>query len=280
MAGLGVALFSVLDAMMKEISISYPLAQSTGMRYFAGAIFAILYYSFSATQLPSRSAIVRSIPRTLANLIAGACFFLAISRLPLMDAVALTFLSPLFLAIWGCIFLREYVTKRTLIAIMIGLIGVFVIAQGQSINVQRSFDLLGFLAAISTAILYALSMVMTRSHSGKDALPTLVLLPSVLGTAFSAGPMIWVWQPVLLWHYLLLACVGLIGTFAYICLAWAYANSNVGRLGLLEYTGLIWGAFFGYFFFYEVPSVWTVVGAAMIIGACLPAFSKGVVEPS
>ncbi|WP_197433958.1 DMT family transporter [Agrobacterium vitis] len=273
-AALGVALFSALDAIMKVISSEYPIAQATGMRYFAGAIAATIYYIGVGGSLPRTDAILRSIPRSLANLTAGACFFLAISRLHLVDAIVLTFLSPLFISFWGWILLRERLNCRGLATMLVGLVGVFVIVQGLGLDLQHRFDLVGFLAAISTAALYALSMVMTRSQSRRDPLPTLVLLPSILGSVFSALPMLVVWHPVATLHYLLLACVGAIGTAAYICLAWAYASSQVGRLSLLEYTGLIWGAAFGYIFFREMPSLSTVVGAVLIIGACLPAINS------
>jgi drug/metabolite transporter (DMT)-like permease len=274
LAALGIALFAGLDAMMKVIAGAYPLAQATGMRYGAGAVTATIFYISAGGKWPSRDQILRSLPRTFANLAAGTCFFFAISRLPLVDAVAITFLSPLFLSLWGLILLGEPLKKATLAAILIGLAGVFVIARGQSLNAQHSFDVLGFLAAIGCAALYALSMVMTRSQSSRDALPTLVLLPSLGGALFSAAPMIWVWQPVPLWHFGLLAGVGAIGTGAYVCLAWAYTRSHVGRLGLMEYTGLLWAAVFGYCVFHEVPSAWTIAGAVLIVSACLPAFRK------
>lgn len=273
-AAVGVAFFSVLDAMMKVIASTYPLAQSTGMRYCAVAITATAFYVFASGEWPSREAIFRSIPRSIANLIAGACFFLAVSRLPLVDAITLTFLSPLFLALWGRIFLKEPLTKNMLAAMLVGLAGVFLIVRGQSAGVDHKFDPLGFGAAIATAALYALSMVITRGHSSKDSLPTLVLLPSVIGAVLAAPSMVLAWQPVSIWHYKLIACIGVFGTAGFICLAWAYSNSRVSRLGLLDYTGLIWALVLGYFFFYEVPSTWTLAGAFLIVGACMPAFAK------
>ena len=159
-------------------------------------------------------------------------------------------------------------------AIVVGLIGVFLIIHGQNIDIHHKFDPIGIGAGIATAALYALSMVITRDHSSKDSLPTLVLLPSVIGAMLAAPPMMLVWQPVSFWHYQLIAYIGVIGTAGYICLTWAYSNSKVGRLGLIDYTGLIWATLIGYFIFYEIPSIWTLAGATMIIGACIPTFLK------
>ncbi len=272
MAILGVALFSALDAMMKIIASAYPLAQSTGMRYAAGALVAASFYLAAGAKWPSRDAVLRSLPRTFANVLAGTCFFLAVSRLSLVDAVVLTYLSPLFLSFWGRVLLGEPLKRSTSIAILTGLIGVFVIAHGQSLDAHHDFDFIGFMAAIACAAFYALSMAMTRRQSVKDSLPTLVLLPNIGGALLTALPMAWSWQPVSLGHYGVIFGVGLFGTAAYAALVWAYAHSHMGRVGLFEYTGFVWAVIFGYFIFYEVPSAWSIAGALLIIVSCLPAF--------
>ncbi|MBT0571626.1 EamA family transporter [Curvibacter sp. CHRR-16] len=158
-AAMGVALFSALDAMMKAIASTYPLAQSTGMRYWAGALVAAMFYRWTSKEWPSQQALVRSIPRAIVNLMAGTSFFLAVSRLPLVDTIALTFLSPLFLAAWGRIFLHEHLHPQALLAMLVGLVGVGVVAYGQGAGqgaIQgQPLDLLGLGAAIATAALYA-----------------------------------------------------------------------------------------------------------------------------
>lgn len=176
------------------------------------------------------------------------------------------------MALWGWLFLKERLSKGALAAMSVGFLGVYLMALGHSSNENKPFDLLGFCAAIANAAMYALSMVMTRRHSSKDTLPILVLLPAVIGAAISAPTMVMSWQPVIAWHYLLLVCLGIVGTAALICVSWAYSNSHVNRLGLLDYTGLVWALLFGYFIFHEVPSLWTLAGALLIVGACITAF--------
>lgn len=272
MAALGVGLFSVLDAMMKVISSAYPLAQTTGMRFVAGSLVTTIYFIAVRGERPRLDQLWRAVPRALAALLAGTGFFLAINRLQLIDAITLTFLSPLFISLWGWILLKEPLRPQTLFAIILGLVGVIVIAEGQNSAGSHTFDLLGFAGAICCAAFYAFAMVMTRRQSTRDSLPTLLLLPSLIGSAVAIGPMVMVWQPVPLWHYGLLLCIGVAGAAAQLCLIWAYSRSKVGRLGLMDYTALIWGTFFGYVVFHETPSVSTLTGAALIIGACLPAF--------
>ncbi|WP_425667714.1 DMT family transporter (plasmid) [Vibrio tubiashii] len=267
---LGVAIFTVLDAMMKVISTSYPLAQSTGMRYVSGALVAIIFYLVTSRQRISLQAIKRSIPRTICNVAAAASFFLAISRIPLVDAVTLSFLSPFFLSFWGWVFLKETPKKSTLVACVFGLAGAVLIAQSQKDAAQSTFDAVGFFSAICTPALYSLSMVLTRSHSSKDSLPVLVLLPSLIGAIISTPAMIFDWHPVTISNYIIIACVGILGTAGYVCLSWAYSNSQANKLGLTEYTGLIWALILGYFMFQEIPSILVLTGSMLIIGSCIP----------
>lgn len=273
-AALGVGLFSLLDAMMKLIASAYPLAQTTGLRYAAGALAAIVYYALTVGRPPSGAAIVRSLPRAACILLAGTCFFFALARLPLVDAVALSFLSPLFLGVFSWALLGEKLRLSTVGAMLMGLAGVFVIAEGHRLDEDKAFEMLGFVAAIATAGFYALSMVLTRKQGATDPVPTLVMLPVTIGALVTAGPMAMAWQPVANWHWLVLAAVGVTGTTAHLCISWAYTNSRVGRLGLLEYTGLVWGAILGYLMFRESPSAYTLAGSAIIVAACLPAFRK------
>lgn len=273
-AMLGVAIFSTLDAMMKIIATTYPVAQATGMRYCAAAIVSTVYYSIRIRRWPERASIIKSIPRTLANVAAGTCFFFAIARLPLVDAIVLTFLSPFFLAIWGRWLLKEALKPMTLVAAAFGLVGVWAIARGQVDHAHNHLDALGFAAAMACAALYALSMVLTRGDSRTESIPTLVLLPSVLGAVVSAPAMILSWRPVEISHCLIVGCVGLLATTGYACLAWAYRQGPAGKLGLTEYSGVVWAAIFGYCLFAERPSIWTLFGAGLVIGSCVFAFHE------
>ncbi|WP_250208029.1 DMT family transporter [Curvibacter sp. CHRR-16] len=109
---------------------------------------------------------------------------------------------------------------------------------------------------------------MTRGHSSQDSLGTLVLLPYLVGALLTTPTMLLAWQPVPLEHVALLVGIGVVGTAGFACMAWAYSNAHVNRLGLLDYTGLVWALVWGYCFFAELPSLWTLAGAALIMAAC------------
>lgn len=276
MSGLGVTFLSFLDACMKVISETYPLTQAVTLRYGGGALFAVLIYLIFGGGRPSLAAMRRNALRALIVVATAACFFTAIARLPLVEAITLTFLAPLLMALLGRLILKEQVAIPALVAILVGFAGVIVIARGQEVGETHSFDLVGLLAALGCAFFYALSMVLMRQQTAKDSTITIVFLSNCFAFLFVLPTAVWNWQPVPPLHWLIAGAVGLFGTCGHLCLAWAYARGHAGRLGIMEYTSFIWAMLFGYFIFAEIPTSWTLAGAALIMAACLFAtFSQG-----
>jgi S-adenosylmethionine uptake transporter len=269
MSGLGVAFLSLLDAAMKEITHSYPLMQAITIRYGMGTFFAGLIYFLFWRKLPSRDAVRRNALRAVFVVGTAVCFFTAINRLPLVEAVALTFLAPLLMAFLGRVILKETVSLNALVATLVGFCGVAVIARGDGMVGGEGTDLIGLMAALGCAFFYALSMVLMRQQSAHDSVFTIVFLANCMAFLIVLPVGLWNWQPVAPSHWMLGLLVGLFGTCGHFCLAWAYARGHAARLGVMEYTAFVWAMILGYYFFAEVPSVWTFSGAALIIAACL-----------
>lgn len=269
MAALGVGILSCMDATMKAVSAAYPLGQVVGLRYAFGAMFGLAGFLALGGTWPSGEAIRRNFTRAVVVLATAACFFTALARLPLAEAIALTFIAPLLMALLGRLILREPLSPRSLIGIAIGLGGVAVIARGQEMAATHAFDLVGLVAALACAFFYALSLVLMRKQSAQDSTITIVALSNVLAALLILPVMAVQWQPPTPWHVALFAMAGLLGTLGHLCMAWAYSRAHAGRLGILEYTAFLWGSIFGFAFFAEVPSGWTLAGAAMIVMACL-----------
>ncbi|MDQ0392628.1 DMT family transporter [Labrys monachus] len=271
MAGLGVTFFSFLDAVMKVITAAYPLTQAVALRYGSGTLFAVLAYLLFGDGWPKPAALRRNFLRAVIALCTAACFFTAIARLPLVEAITLTFLSPLLMALLGRLILKEPVAPRALVGILVGFAGVVVIVHGGETGAGRDFDLLGIAAALGCALFYALSMVLMRQQSAQDSIMTIVLLSNGFAFLLVMPASAWQWQPVSLSHWLMIGMAGIFGTAGNLCMAWAYARAPAGRLGIMEYSAFIWAMFFGYCIFAEIPTAWTLAGAALILAACIAA---------
>src|SRR4051794_38633156 len=168
-AGLGVAIMSCMDALMKLVSATYPIGQVVGLRYGFGALFAVIAVLAFGGATPGWPAIRRNLGRAVVVLCTATCFFIAIARLPLAEAIALTFMAPLLMALLGRLILKEPVAPRAMVGLAVGLAGVLVIARGQGGGTAHAFDPLGLAAALACAFFYALSMVLMRQQSAKDS---------------------------------------------------------------------------------------------------------------
>jgi S-adenosylmethionine uptake transporter len=267
-AALGVFVLSMMDATMKAVSNAYPIGQVVGLRYAAGAVFASTAFLLMRGTPPSLAAVKRNLFRAVIVLCVAACFFTAIARLPLAQAIALTFMAPLLMALLGRLILKEPISPRALAGILVGFVGVVVIARGEASTGGEAFDPIGIGAALACAVFYALSLVLMRQQSAKDSTITIVALSNLFAFLLITPVMAFQWQPLAPRHAALFALAGLLGTLGHLCLAWAYSRAHAGRLGILEYTAFLWGSALGYVVFSEVPTGWTLAGAALIIVAC------------
>ena len=269
MAGVGIAILSCLDAAMKVVSAAYPLGEVVGLRFAAGSFFALVVFRAVREPRPTWAMVRSNLLRAGIMLLTAACFFTALARLPLAEAIALTFLAPLLLALLGRLILKEPVRPSTILALLAGLGGVLVIASGQENGARDAYDLAGIIAAVSCAFFYALSLVLMRQQTGTHSIYSIVLLTNLFVCAYVSPVMLWQWQTPGLWHAVIFASAGLLGTCGHLCLAWAYKRAPAGRLGILEYTAFLWASVLGFVFFNEVPKLATLAGAAIIVIACL-----------
>ena len=210
-------------------------------------------------------------------LLTAGCLFIAIARLPLAEAVALTYLAPLLLSLLGRLMLKEPIPARTALGIAIGLAGVVVIASSRRIDASRAFDLVGVVAALACAFFYALSNILVRRQSSRDATVAIVTMSNLFALLLASPVMLVRFEMPSGVHWAVFAAIGLLGTAGQLCLAWAYARASAGRLGIVEYTALLWASALGFAIFGETPTPQTMLGAAIIIVACLaPGWSRSV----
>ncbi len=284
-ATMAIFLLSVMDAVIKHLSGSYGTLQIVHMRYLGGAFFAILIVLAVRRVWPSWDSIRGNAIRALFMIMTALSFFYAVSILPLAEAVALSFMAPLFMAFIARWLLGEAIRPSIMMAILLGLAGVGVILNGKiSLGVLDGRTISGLVAALICPIAYATAMVLVRKQTAKDPIEIITLLSALIGwllllpiTALLWGVGETIGIPTREFSFVairqddIVAVVGLglLGTGGHLLLTWAYARAHAARLGVLEYTAFIWASVIGLFWFSEMPTLWTFLGTGLIIGGCL-----------
>jgi len=235
-----VAVLSIMDAVIKEAGARLDTPQVVMLRYAFG-LLAVLPIALSGrVALPTRGTFRRASLRVAFTISTAFLFFKTLTLLPLAEAVAITFTAPFFMLLASRILLGEAMPPKALSAIAVGFVGVVVMVIGRG-----GFD------------------------EGHDPVVALVLAQNLTAFLASVPFGLAVWTTPSAETVWLFVAAGALGTAGHLCFAFAYGRAPASRLAPLEYTAFLWATVFGAMFFGEVPSAWTLAGAALIVGACL-----------
>jgi drug/metabolite transporter (DMT)-like permease len=261
-----VADFACLDAMGKYLGTHMDILQVVGVRYASAFLLTLLISNpivrpgLLQTAKP-KLQVIRS------TLLLGSTFFnfLAFRYLQLDEALAILFSTPFMVAILAGPMLGEWVGWRRWIAIGVGFAGVLVV-------VRPGFGGLPLAALLSgaSAVCYAFYSITTRMLARYDSSQTTLFYSNMLGAAIMLPVLPFVWTPprsVL--DGVLMVAMGAFGAFGHYLLILAHRHAPASVLSPFMYTQLIWATALGYLVFANVPSRWTLAGAAIVIASGL-----------
>lgn len=259
-------LLTLMDALIKLLSARYPALQIAFLRFGFGLVGAGVYAAWDRPGRPTRDAVVYNGIRAILIVLTATTFFFALARLPLADAIALSFISPVLTALFGITLLGERLDWRIAVALAAGFVGMLLIVAGKVGGAGLDRDAaLGAAAVAVSAVGYALNVVVLRHRATRDPLSQIVLFQNLGPALLLALPALWVWTPLTLRDAALFALLGTLGVAAHIMLTHAFARIEAARLAPVGYVTLVWGVLFGMLFFAEVPGLATLAGAALIV---------------
>jgi len=268
-----VTVFVGMQASIKLAGSGMPSGQITFYRS-AFAIVPILVYLALRGEL--RSAFQTSNPlghlkRGLIGVAAMGVGFYGLVLLPLPDAIAIGYAMPLLAVVFAALFLGETVRAYRWTAVFVGLVGVMIISWPKlTLFSQQGFGstaATGALAVLLSAGLGAAAMLQVRQLVQEEKTATIVLFFSLTASLLSTVTWFFGWQ-VLSWEALgLMALAGFFGGLGQILLTESYRHADVSTVAPFEYTSIILGSVIAYLLFDEVPTLTTLVGAAIVVGA-------------
>ena len=259
-------LLTLMDAMIKSLAPRYSAIEIAFLRYAFGMIGAIVYAVATRPGWPTGEATIYNGVRAVLIVFTATTFFFALGKLSLADAIAMSFISPALTAVLGVLLLSERLDWRLMIGLVGGFLGMLLIVGGKLGG--AGFDrgvLLGAIAVLLSAIGYSLNVIMLRHRATRDPLAQIILFQNVGPALILALPALWVWSTPPVADLVQFAVLGTIGVIAHTMLAHAFARVEAARLAPVGYVTLVWGVLFGFLFFAEVPSLATLMGAALIV---------------
>lgn len=264
-----IGLLSIMDGMIKYVTAEHAAGQIAVLRYAMGSLVAGAVFFATRTPLPAPATLRPHLWRSVLVSLTAVTFFYSLAVLQLAVALALSFTSPLFIALFAALFLGERPGRSIFLALALGFAGVLVVLWNELGGGGDAANGLGILAALVAAVTYALAMVTLKSRAARDPAPTIVLLQNAFSFLLLAPLGALQWTPPTGAELFLFFGIGLLGTAGHLCMAWAYARADASRLGVFEYTAFIWALVIGLVVFSEMPAPSTLVGAALIAGGAL-----------
>ena len=284
-AVLAAVCFSAVDVIIKFLSGDYPLYQITFLRTVVAMVVILLVIvplTGGYTNLRTKNAkthILRGAFVVCANFL----FFLGLAALPLAEAVAIFFISPLLIAAFSIFFLGDVVGPRRWAAIIVGLIGVMIVLRPGT----EAFQLAALLP-IGAAACYAMLHVLTRRIGATDSATALVLyvqftmltVSLIAGLALghgafdhfdhpSAAFLLRAWSWPTGFDTLLIILLGITIALGGFSISAAYRNSAPAFIAPFEYVAMPFALVFGVTIFGEYPDRIALVGIALIVASGL-----------
>ena len=207
--------------------------------------------------------------RALTGTAAMSCSFYALTVLPLAEQQALTNTTPIFITLLSIPFLGEKVGIHRGGAVLLGFIGILVIALGQGAFAGNLAETAkwGLIAATAQGVFSACTTLLVRNLSATEASTTIVMWQSLLMTCITGLALPFIWVTPDLHDLAVLLAIGVIGGVAQVLLTEAWASAQVSALAPYSYSSLLWAVLLGWIAFGDIPGLPTLAGAALIVAA-------------
>jgi S-adenosylmethionine uptake transporter len=275
-----VGVLSIIYSVMKALVLAIGNYAVTIWRALANLVVASVMYLPHGLPWPSRATLRIHIWRAAVVTVMAFFFFWGIGRVPLAQALSLTFIAPLIALLLAGVFLHESIGARSIAGSVFALAGVIVIVAGQATAKAGPGVLLGTAAILGSALCYAVNIVLMR-HQAVAAKPLEINFFQALTVAAIWAVMVVALglPPVPRGHVGWIVVASLLSSTGGLLFSWAYARAEAGYLAVTEYSGFLWAAALGWVIFHEPLRSYTLAGAALIVGGCLLAARGKSPEP-
>jgi S-adenosylmethionine uptake transporter len=265
-----VGILSVMDAVMKALVIAIGIYAVSIWRSLVTLGISAALYLPGRSRWPDGPTLRIHVWRGVIVTLMALLFFWGIGRVPLAQAISLTFIAPLIALVLAAFTLGERIGPRSILGSVGAFAGVIVIVVGQANAKLGPEVLVGSAAIIGSALCYAVNIVLMRRQA-LAARPLEITFFQSLTIAvlwLAALPLFGLpdW-PTARWTWILVA--GAMSIAGGLLFAWAYARAEAGYLAVTEYGAFLWAAVLGWVVFHEPVSGFTVAGAVLIVLGCL-----------
>ncbi|MBE8604341.1 DMT family transporter [Vibrio sp. OPT10] len=266
LALISTALFTIVGVFVRQLSTDYDTFQ---ILFFRQLIFMLLLLpairkNIGVLLKPNKISL--HLLRILGAFTALYFGFISVSNIPFSDATALGFLQVLFVALIAHFVLVEQITSSRIFTIVVGFIGVMTVVRPTFAS-HNLYVLSGVIAALGAPV----AVVCVRKVAQSEPKITLMAYQALAIGLMTLIPTLYLWRTPTVEDFMLLLLVGIISSFAQYVGISAYKWVQANIIANVEYVKIIYSLIIGLVVFSEIPDLWSMIGALIIlISALIP----------
>jgi drug/metabolite transporter (DMT)-like permease len=200
--------------------------------------------------------------RTLLQFVSTLLWFASLTRIPLAEVAALSFLGPLVATVGAVLILRESIGWRRSLAMIAGFCGVLILLRPGFAEIK-----LGSLMVIGSAVLWGFALLIIKKLAGRETPMRMTAIVTIMLTPLTLVPALFVWQWPTTEQWLLMALVGVSGSCSHMLMGTAFKFADATAVLPMDFSRILWTSLIGYFFFAQEPTIFTFIGGAIVFGA-------------
>ena len=256
------ACFVAVNGLVKSLGGAVPAAEAAFLRYVLGLVFLLpMIRPILNARLTKRQLGLFSL-RGAVHTLGVVCWFYAMSQIPIAEVTALGYLTPVYVTIGAALFLGETLALRRIAAVIVALVGVFIILRPGFRELSP-----GHIAMLFTALFFSVGYLTAKKMSDEVSPAVVVGMLSVTVTIGLAPLAIAVWVTPTLWQLVILFGVACFATAGHYTMTLAFAAAPVTVTQPVTFLQLVWAVLLGWAAFDERVDIWVVLGGLLIISA-------------
>jgi S-adenosylmethionine uptake transporter len=271
----GIGTFSLMDAAMKDLALSLGAYNAVMWRNSLGALLMGLVFLGTRQKWPETGVLKVHLWRSIVVSVMAVSFFWSLTKLPLAEAIGLSFVAPVIALYLAAVMLRERIGREAIWASLAGLVGVAIIMAGRLSGDYNEGHLWGAGAVLFSAVVFAYNLILARRQAQIAGPVEIAFFQNLFVAATLSLVAPWFLKSFPVQHAPMLGAAAALAIISLLLLSWAYARAEAQILIPVEYTAFVWAALFGFIFFAEPVTLPVMLGTAFIVcGSLIAARAK------
>ncbi|HSS63806.1 MAG TPA: DMT family transporter [Gammaproteobacteria bacterium] len=255
-------LLIVMASIVKQLGSSLPAVQILFVRSLAGLIVILPLIWKLGFSIVKSQRMGLHLMRGTVGFVGNVCFFFALINLTIGDTVTIQFSRPLIMVVFAAIFLGEAVGARRAVTTAVGFLGVLIITRpfGEGFNPW-------VFSAVGGAVFGSLVVVCVKLLSRTESTPVIMFYYALYTTLFSLIPALFVWEAPTTLEWGLLFLTGALSIVGQGMFTHGVGLGETSFVMPFDYLRIVYSFLIGFILFAEVPGIWSITGACVIVAA-------------